>query len=77
MAKNNFIHDCGASVKEQIAVPAVGGVTAWKRSKGGQLLPGTAEFETGAEAPSYCKGRWNCVETAGSNSPEGCACAAK
>lgn len=58
-------------------MPAVGGVAAWRRSKGRQLLPGAAESETGAEAPSYCKGRWSCVEAAGSNNPEGCACAAE
>lgn len=42
------------------------------------MLPGAAESETGAGSLLYCKGRWRlpCVEAAGSNSPEGCACAA-
>lgn len=29
-------------------MPAVAGVAAWRRSKGGQMLPGAAESETGA-----------------------------
>lgn len=77
MGKDNFAQGCWAPVKEQIAVPAVGGVAAWRRSKGGQLLPGAAESETGAKAPSCWKGWWSCAEAAGTNSPESCDYAAE
>lgn len=44
-----------AHVKEQILVPAAGGVAARRTLKGGHLLLGAAESEMGAEAPPYWK----------------------